>query len=608
VVEGTVPSAEDWLTSGRGRLIRGGPAAAAFALGVVQTWIHRHAIWPDVVSYLDVGDAFVRGEWRSLLGGIWSPLYACTIGLALAVTEAGPTHELAVLKGMDLLLYAGALVAFDLLLKEVVRAGVPGPGESADATPGGRGRPERKRAGRSGGAPFAQGEPRIPPVWPLPPWIVVLVGHTAFFWASQKWLVVYRDNPDMMMAGLVFLAAALLLRGTRRERMGDFALLGIVLGLGYLAKTVMLPLGLAFVAAAAVPLEGRRPSGRRVLATLAAFLAVAAPFAAALSWHRGRPTIGEAGRLNYAWLVNPAVPDTHWQGQPPGSGRPRHPTRKVFEAPDVYEYASPIGGTYPPWFDPAYWNEGLVAGFDRRQQARIMVRNLAFCARVFLGTLVLGALVAAALGARPTRASLLAAAPLLLPGLAGVTTYVVGTILPVHKPPWGDLQARYMGAFIVLVFVGVTGSLRVREGWQSGKVKAAALVACATSALVLIVGLVRGAAGGPPEAVRQWPVAEALLRNGVHTGDAIGLVGVDPSFHWWARLAGVKIVTEVEARGFWTGDDATRSQVLAIMRRAGARALVSPPPLPGSKRPKDLAALGWRPLGPGGYYVLPLVP
>jgi hypothetical protein len=94
---------------------------------------------------------------------------------------------------------------------------------------------------------------------------------------------------------------------------------------------------------------------------------VAGPYVIALSVARGRLLLGDAGILNYAWFVHPTrhvIPEEHWQGGPDPYGRPLHPTRRRWINPDVFEFAQPVPGVYPPWTDPSYWLEGLRWQFD----------------------------------------------------------------------------------------------------------------------------------------------------------------------------------------------------------------------------------------------------
>lgn len=42
----------------------------AILLGVFQGWVNRYNLsTDDAISYLDIGDAYLRGEWNSIFSG-----------------------------------------------------------------------------------------------------------------------------------------------------------------------------------------------------------------------------------------------------------------------------------------------------------------------------------------------------------------------------------------------------------------------------------------------------------------------------------------------------------------------------------------------------------
>jgi hypothetical protein len=100
-----------------------------------------------------------------------------------------------------------------------------------------------------------------------------------------------------------------------------------------------------------------------VISTLI-FLCTSAPLIWALSRQKGRFTFSDTGRLNYAWSITRHITLRNWHGEVPGSGTPVHPTRQLLLHPPVFEFDGPILGTYPPWTDPSYWNEGLQWHFS----------------------------------------------------------------------------------------------------------------------------------------------------------------------------------------------------------------------------------------------------
>jgi len=295
-----------------------------------------------------------------------------------------------------------------------------------------------------------------------------------------------------------------------------------------------------------------------------------------------------SGKLNYAWLIN-GLPYAHWQGQPPGFGRPIHPTRRVLDAPPVHEFASPVGGTYPPWFDPAYWNEGVKPRLDLKAHARALLRNT----RHLLVEIILrrqiavftAGLALAMLGRRRWPL-LIEPGPswmLLLPALAAFVMYSL-----IH------VENRFVAPFIVLMWLGILSALTVPARTEVKRAAEAILVAAAVGVMLPSITahtlelLTNPRLGGGEYS--EWRIADGLHKAGVKPGDHVAVVGFSLGAYW-ARLAQVRIVAEICAerprppwncggeqhaiRDFWVASPDTKDQVYAAFRRAGARAVVA---------------------------------
>ena len=207
----------------------------------------------------------------------------------------------------------------------------------------------------------------------LPDWALLALGYSLFIWSSLFLITLPLESPDMLVAAFVYLATGTLLRIRRQpSSLLPFVLLGIFLGLGFLAKSVMLLLTPVFLIAPMFSVGNVRRALPRVAVALVLFLLVAGPFVFAMSRSKGTLTTGRSGRLNYLWAIN-RVDNTHWQGEEPRSGVPQHPTRKIFDQPPAFEFSEPVGGTYPVWYDPTYWYEGSVSHFDFRKQVAVFV-------------------------------------------------------------------------------------------------------------------------------------------------------------------------------------------------------------------------------------------
>ncbi len=158
----------------------------------------------------------------------------------------------------------------------------------------------------------------------------------------------------------LYLAGAAVLRARRvAPSLFGSAILGLILALGCLAKAVLLPVGVVFVAVYALGLGSIRKAAVHVVAAGIVFLVIFGGFVAAMSARAGRVTLGDVSRLNYLWLVD-GVRDHGWETDDPRLGTAIHPPRRLTSDPAVYEFAEPIAGTYPLWNDPPYWTEGLT--------------------------------------------------------------------------------------------------------------------------------------------------------------------------------------------------------------------------------------------------------
>jgi hypothetical protein len=539
----------------------------AIGLGALQAWHARQAMNPDGIVYLDMGDAYLRGDWRMAINPVWSPLYAWLLGLAMHVLQPSPFWEFPVVHLVNFALYVGTMGCFHICLCNLLRY-------------------HRSRAAQPAGVGHVT----------LPVWAWLALGYALFVWSSLDLITLRVVTPDMCVAACVYLAASLVLRiAAGSTRWPLFLLLGAVLGLGYLAKAAMFPLAFVFLGVSLGSVGHFRTAVPRVLTAVLVFGLIASPFILALSQRTGRLTFGDSGTLAYAWLVQ-GVPQVHWQGDPSGHGTPVHPTRKLMDAPALYEFGTPIGGTYPVRYDPAYWHDGLVVPFDLPQQLRILGWS-ALGYGELLGRqagLIVGFLILFTWVQSPWRGvqQLAAQWALLLPALAAFGLYALVYIEP-----------RYLGAFIVLFWLGVGSGVRVADAPTAKH-----LIACVSTAMVvsllMTVSLLtlRALTASTVSWDVSWQVADGLHRIGIHPGDKVACIG-DAATAYWARLARVHIVAEIplpETGDFWAADPSVKGQVLEIFAKTGAQVIVT------EQAPRHASASGWQQIGQTNHYAYPL--
>jgi hypothetical protein len=542
---------------------------AAIAIGAIHAWMGRFSMNADGVCYLDMGEAWLRGDWPMAVNAHWSPLYACIVAAVLAAVKPSPYWEFPAVNCVNFGIYLGALGAFCFFISELVR--------------------------------FHRGHTSAPSTnrtTLLPEWALLTLGFALFVWCSLPLRLV---SPDMAVAAIIYLACAMLLRIRRGAAdRGAYAALGVILGIGYLFKAPMFPLAFVFLGCGLFVVFPLRRTAPRVFLATAVFLLISMPFVIALSKTKGRLTFGDSGGLNYAWMVDGVTEFVHWQGGPPGAGTPVHPTRKLLNIPAVYEFATPIKGTYPAWYDPSYWYEGVTPHFDLRGQIRALSASARDYFHFFYhwqGGLIAGVLALYLLGYRRsiTRRCVLLNWFLFVPAVAGLAMYAVVFV-----------SLRYVTPFMLVLWMAVLTGIRLPD-----RADLTRPVACICTAMVTMVAIALPVCMFRPESNTgparnesrpvQWEIADALARLGVRPGAKVAFIG-DSLTAYWARLARVRIVAEVPAiRGdadlFRAAYPLVKDRVIETLAKTPAEVIVA------EGLPSSFASPGWRRVGSTDLFV-----
>jgi hypothetical protein len=508
---------------------------------------------PDGVSYLDVGDALFRHQWTLAINAWWSPLYPWTLGLVLGIVRPSARWEFPLVQAVNFAIFVMALAAFRCLLHALLawqRRRV-------------RAHPERGEA--------------------LPEAVLIFLGYAIFLWITLEIVTLYNVTPDILVVGFYALEMAILLRLPERPRMTEFVLLGFVLGLGYWAKTILLPLGFATLGACYLWRRSLAEWRRGLLVAGFVLLLVASPLVLLLSQQKGRITIGDSGKLNYAWYVSPRSFWRNWQGDGDvaDSGMPAHSTRRLLKDPPLYEFDGPVAGTYPPWTDPSYWNEGLEWHFALRSQLEVLVGTVSSELRVLLRSrpeLVAGVAVLALLGGRLWLMELMDLWPPLVLSLLGMSLY-----LPLVE------HDRYLGGYVLVLFVLSLAAVRLRLPLQKSGFYVALvagivmLIGTADYTVRILTSHYAIPGVGPTDNWHDVVAAEELADTGIGPGDKVAIIG-DGTAAYWARLGKLRIVAEIMdafhgSTEFWNAPEEQQQQVYAAFRRTQAKAIVAKCPV-----------------------------
>jgi hypothetical protein len=542
--------------------------AIALFMALLKALDTRYLVGADGVSYIEMGDAYLRGDWKMAIVPYWSPLYSWLIVLPKHLFGLSLHQESTSVHLVNFLIFAFALFAFEFFLNGLIAS------LSSAA--------ERER-------------------WtPLPPWALRLIAYALFLYSALNWLSTDTVTPDLGVEGFVFLSAGVLVRFRHKgATWANCAMFGVILAFGYLMKAVLFPLAFVFLFAALLAVRNARQSVLKLLFACFVFLLFSAPYILVLSRAQGRLTYGDTGKINYAMYVNGLPLSVHWQGEGHHNGFPLHTTRKVMDHPLMFEFAEPIGGSYPPWYNPSYWYAGVQPRFDVRSEfAKLHTHSHLFFDLFAAQGEFLAAFAALFLLAprfKDFSQRWVQQAYLWLPALVAFLAYAL-----IH------VETRFLPGFLLLFWLSLFAALEIPEAAASIKV-----VWCVSIAVALAVGFGTlrdvtyqiGHVFTGSQLNTPWDVAENLRQLGVRPGDKVASIGFTFDCYW-AHLAEVKIVAEIpeyEAGAFWVSDPETKSKVFQQFAKFGAKAVVC-------NRVQDFTAVpGWTRLGTTTFYTRPIM-
>lgn len=528
---------------------------------------------PDGISYLDIGDAYFRGDFSTAINAYWSPLYSWILGLFLYVIKPNAYYEFPVVHGVNFLIYLFSIFGFNFFLEELIV--------------------------------FIK-QNKSDKFILLPDQSVFIIGYVLFLYTTLKFLIPWITTPDLLLTLFVYLIFGFLLKiKNGSDSIVNYIFLGSFLGISYLTKAVMFPLSILILLSSV-----NRNNVKRIFISCICFILVSLPFILSISSQKQRLTFGDVGTLNYVWQVNNVTPFymVHWQGENGDKGtwgqgdlgKPVHPTKKIFSSPDVFEFSSPINATYPPWFDPSYWYEGVKPNLNPYELFRFLKNNLKEYFLIFIvfqGVLIISFLYLYLKLADKSEflKNIKNKITLFIPSLSAILIYSL--VYP---------ELRYIAPFVVTIWLVLFSSLvfnDTKENSQSFTFSTKAIVVF--TFLTILIGkfttsdycYIREVFSCPANNSNYY-IAKELENLGIENGDSIATFGYG-HVAFWARLGRLKIVAEMpdkEVKKFWNLSLDEQIKVIKAFKGTGAKAIVL------DSRPKEFN-LPWQKLGNTGYYL-----
>jgi hypothetical protein len=374
--------------------VRVGAWVVLLALAGAQAWSARFYPSPDGISYLDLSDAVLSGQWRELLNAYWSPLYPALVGLVRAVARPTPYWEFGVVHLLNLLLFALSLAGFEYLLTVM------------------------REVGRT-----HWGKPGLSTTWGT-------AGAYAIFGALTLMMTpLTLPTPDLLVSAASFFVFGALLRlRDDIEARRAAIVLGVALAVGSLTKSFVIPWAGICIITATVAVRGR--SIRPVVIAAGIWLVAVVPWTIGLSAKYGHLTFGDTGRLTYVWYVN-RVETPSAKLMPHAAATAA--TDSILPGVAITPNAA---GTNPVWYDPARWYGDLHPRFDLKRQVLVLgilvAEYISSLAPVFL--LMAFWLIAA--GRSGTAEWFRRTWPVVVPALAALIAYAIVLVTTRYVAPF----------------------------------------------------------------------------------------------------------------------------------------------------------------------------
>jgi hypothetical protein len=298
-----------------------------------------------------------------------------------------------------------------------------------------------------------------------------------------------------------------------------------------------------------------------------------------------------------------------------------HPEQQILASPGIYSYRAEPYGTYPDWFDTTYFNERIIPHLDPPVLIKRDARNAVLVVRYLFNhpEAWILLLLLITMGARLRFGNWRRDnfwLPMILLGLAMWVLY--GLV---------NVEERYVTLAYLVVLLPLFAALRTPqpEADEFGTTPSSWLPSASTAMIVLLAFIAAGeslrlalehrryetALPHPWYNAEMFGAAQSLQQLGVQRGDEVACMGGYACLNqnYWARLAGVRILTEVynpngELFRQWAGLP-NRTQVLDILRAQNAKVLVAQFD-PASLGDDAAAAQGWIRLDDTDLYAYPL--
>lgn len=511
----------------------------SYCIFAIEQWVNvSQSI--DLVAYLDIGDAYWRGDFVGAINHYWSPLYSWILGAVIAVVKPDISTEMMVVRytnfAVMMCLYGAFVFYATTLWRAMSEKWLTEPANA----------------------------------W-LSKTLYWIFMYSLFCFSALCFGGCEKDGPDNVAAVFVLLASTAFLKIKFGNRsLANLFFMGVALGIGYFAKAIILPVSLFYYVASWWEMRKERAVWKNLATAAGAEIVLVLPYIVMLSVTFGHPTFSDVSRVLPLFSETQDDQQVHFQFP-----ELKHRSKIIFTNPDVFEFAEPITATYAPWYNPAYWLEGVVIKNPIAIAVKHFVDNISFFFTEIFSYLLVASAVASLIMRRFcfSLKGLANALTVCAPALVAIGAYSVSANLN------GHMMERYFVAWMILVYSSVVIALLTPTVSQfkprDAVGKRILLLSIAVSLMSITIAFLFYHKHTKDEYSIPFDTLTALKTRelGLKPGDKVAQIGFRR--YYWARLARLRIVADIfDVKGFWAMDPQRREQLVDILRQNGVKAII----------------------------------
>lgn len=508
--------------------------------GLLAWFGQKSEVNEDGLSYIEMASEAWHHGPGNLINGYWSPGYPALISCFFLVFHPSPLTEINLVHVLNYFIFIFTLLAFTFFFKNLLI------------------KIEPKKIEKNTIILFAS------------------FSFSVFLWFELNFIGLTLETPDLLVSGFVFLYAGFCLKlSSPNTNWKTYAIFGILLGLGYYAKTVLLIFGIALIVLLFIFPSDIKNFRKKLLLTVILFGIISLPLIIAFSLKVGHFSTCEVGPLNYYWYVHNHDDNfisTFTKPIDPLYGFLSNPPKLIFKKPITLEFSKPITGTYPLWYDPSYWCSGVKNHFELGRQMSTLSDNLNF--DFYLLThyfwLFTGVITLIALNHFKKKTSIITNATLWLL-IWPVTAMAIYALVHTEK--------RFLPAFFILfwlVFYHHFISVVIKP--LSTIVLWIVLIATITAMIFILSSRVfplMQQMNQPHYRPEYEIMADVLTKIGLKPGDKIASIGPDSNY-FFAHVDGLHIAVQItDDNDYWNLDSEKRRNLLESLKSYGIKAITS---------------------------------